>query len=132
MKRKGEEMITDEKTRYGDVLRRMDVERLSQRIPEFSIHRRNTIMRNRKVYKKIQFEDGIIIGILVVIALVFIFGLFGVICSERTKVEEYNNGICKQCGGKYEYLQAIGHEDYTTYLYRCRQCGKMLELSEAR
>ena len=89
-------------------------------------------MRNRKIYKKVQFEDGIIIGILVVIAFVFIFGLFGVICSERTKVEKYNNGICNQCGGKYEYLQAIGHSDYTTYLYKCQQCGKMLELSQAR
>lgn len=89
-------------------------------------------MRDREIYKKIQFEEGIVIGLIVVVILGVIFATFAVICSERAKVEEYNNGVCKQCGGKYEYLQAIGHRDYTTYLYRCRQCGKMLELSQAR
>lgn len=89
-------------------------------------------MRDREIYKKIQFEEGIVIGLIVVVILGVIFASFAVIYSERAKVEVYNNGVCKQCGGKYEYLQAIGHRDYTTYLYRCRQCGKMLELSQAR
>jgi len=89
-------------------------------------------MRDREIYKKIQFEEGIVIGLIVVVILGVILASFAVIYSERAKVEAYNNGVCKQCGGKYEYLQAIGHRDYTTYLYRCRQCGKMLELSQAR
>ena len=89
-------------------------------------------VRDREVHRKVKFETCVVIGIILMIILLVMLGLFAGIYNEKAELEAYNNGVCKQCGGKYEYLQAIGHKDYTTYLYKCRQCGKMLELSEAR
>ena len=38
----------------------------------------------------------------------------------------YNNGVCTECGGHYEYEQTIcdGHK----YVYRCDECHKMIKL----
>lgn len=90
------------------------------------------MVRNRKVHRKVEFETCVVIGIIVVIILAIVLALLADISVERAKIEEYNNGVCKQCGGKYEFFQAVGHQYSTAYVYKCRQCGKMLELSEAR
>ena len=36
--------------------------------------------------------------------------------EENTAIERYNNGICRECGGEYEYDQAVGHYHSTTYM----------------
>lgn len=40
----------------------------------------------------------------------------------------YNNGICKLCGGDYEFYQAVGHRYSTSYLYKCNKCGNIIEV----
>ena len=47
---------------------------------------------------------------------------------ESKIVDEYNGGICKTCGGHYEYLQAVGHLGETAYIYVCDGCHRSLEL----
>lgn len=39
----------------------------------------------------------------------------------------WNNGICS-CGGNYKFEQAIGHRNYTSYMYICDKCGRSIEI----
>ena len=43
----------------------------------------------------------------------------------------WNDGYC-ECGGKWEYQQAIGHEYTTSYQYRCNKCGRYKEFDAMR
>ena len=40
---------------------------------------------------------------------------------------KWNNGYC-ECGGHWEYEQAVGHQYSTSYIYRCDNCGKRIEV----
>lgn len=62
------------------------------------------------------------IGILIVLLIVTL------IISRGCSSARYNNGICSRCGGKYVYQQAVGHEYFTRYIYRCEKCGKVIEV----
>lgn len=42
----------------------------------------------------------------------------------------YNNGICKICGGNYQFYQAVGHQYFTNYLYECDKCGNIIEINQ--
>lgn len=42
----------------------------------------------------------------------------------------YNNGICRICGGNYEFYQAVGHQYFTNYLYKCNKCGNIIEVNQ--
>lgn len=44
--------------------------------------------------------------------------------------EEYNDGICKECGGHYEYVESVGHKHSTSYIYKCDKCGHRIETYE--
>ena len=44
--------------------------------------------------------------------------------------EEYNDGICKECGGHYEYVESVGHKHNTSYIYKCDKCGHRIETYE--
>lgn len=63
------------------------------------------------------------IGILFLIIIV----LF--IVSKACSANTYNNGICKLCGGHYEYIEAVGRRYETHYLYRCNKCGDLIEIN---
>lgn len=43
----------------------------------------------------------------------------------------FNDGKCSSCGGRYVYQQAVGHGTSTYYIYKCEQCGKMVEVNIA-
>lgn len=43
---------------------------------------------------------------------------------------QHNNGICTECGGQYEFVQAVGHKFDTSYIYKCNECGKIIETDE--
>ena len=64
----------------------------------------------------------VIIGCIIV-ALVIWF--IDAIISSNT----YNNGICKICGGTYEFQNAVGHQFTTDYIYKCNQCGDLIEIN---
>lgn len=42
----------------------------------------------------------------------------------------WNNGICSYCDGHYEFQQAIGHRNYTSYMYICDTCGHSIEIGD--
>lgn len=39
----------------------------------------------------------------------------------------YNNGVCRICGGHYEFQNAVGHKYSTDYIYKCDKCGNLIE-----
>ena len=59
----------------------------------------------------------------VVIAILVAIILFTDIAS----FNEYNNGICRDCGGNFIYQTAVGHQNSTRYIYICDNCGKLVE-----
>lgn len=42
------------------------------------------------------------------------------------------NGGYHTCGGKWVYMQAVGHQYGTGYLYKCDKCGEVEEFMEYR
>lgn len=40
--------------------------------------------------------------------------------------QSYNNGICTECNGNYEYVRAIEHSSYIEFEYECKNCGKTI------
>lgn len=52
-------------------------------------------------------------------------------CSNDHDKKEWNNGYC-ECGGQYEYEQAVGHQFRTSYIYKCDNCGRRIEVWEER
>lgn len=34
----------------------------------------------------------------------------------------WNNGICSECGGHYEYTETIPHSSYIQFKYECETC----------
>lgn len=76
-----------------------------------------------------------IIAEIVSIMLVFVcFVGFLVFCyhlNSSTDTKKWNNGYC-ECGGKWEYEQAVGHRYDTSYIYICDKCGKREEFDVIR
>ena len=72
-----------------------------------------------------------IISIIVVVSLfaAFLFGVYKASIKYDEKL--WNDGHC-DCGGTWEYEQAVGHRSSTSYIYVCEDCGKRIELCEVR
>lgn len=73
-----------------------------------------------------------IIGIILIVLLVviFCFGVYKLSIEHDNKL--WNGGYCDNCGGNWEYEQAVGHRSSTSYIYICGKCGKRIEISELR
>ena len=68
-------------------------------------------------------EEDILDMIKVLIgAIIFIFVLLAI--DKTIDKFRYNDGYCS-CGGKWEYIQAVGHNYSTNYVYKCEKCGYM-------
>ena len=66
---------------------------------------------------------------LLILALVIVAAAFISVACERSNIEnEWNNGICSECGGRYEFIQPIGHQRTTHYWYECSECGHGVEI----
>lgn len=50
-------------------------------------------------------------------------------CADTNK---WNEGIHKNCGGYWQYEQAIGHMYITEYVYCCDKCGTRTEFLSTR
>lgn len=64
------------------------------------------------------------LGILILIIIVLMF------VSRACSSIRYNDGICKLCGGRYIYQQAVGHKYSTNYIYKCEKCGHVIEVDD--
>lgn len=60
--------------------------------------------------------------------IIFVLVTIFVILLETDIIpDEYNNGICLECGGNYEFLTIIGHQHSNDYIYKCDKCGNIIE-----
>ena len=70
-------------------------------------------------------EIFIVLGMFFIVILL-VFGIGS--CMKHADKTEYNNGVCQKCGGHLEYEQAVGHQYFTSYIYKCNKCGDRIEL----
>ena len=75
----------------------------------------------RDLLKLLAFVFGGLIGLIFIVYITFS-------AIDKTR---WNNGY-HSCGGKWEYVQPIGHAYSTTFMYRCDKCGVMEEFNEMR
>lgn len=71
--------------------------------------------------------DVILVGLLIVLVLAMIFGAYNDYQHHLDVVEDFNNGICKECGSTYSFVEAVGHRYSSTYVYKCNGCGNIIE-----
>ena len=69
--------------------------------------------------------------IFAVVGLAILMVFFVDTTIERHDSKLWNNGYC-DCGGRWEYEQAVGHKSTTSYIYVCDKCGNRIEISEMR
>lgn len=68
-----------------------------------------------------------LIASIIMASIIILFIIIAVICIISHK-PQHINGICAECGGQYEFVQAVGHKYDTSYIYKCNECGKMIEI----
>lgn len=71
---------------------------------------------------------ALLVTIILGLSIAFSIAYAGAKKDER----KYNGGICTECGGRYIFQQAIGHQVDTDYIYICDRCGYMIELDSYR
>lgn len=69
-------------------------------------------------------KAGVIVWVAITVILVLLGGVL-----RACESANFNGGICTNCGGHYVYQQAVGHQVGTSYVYKCEQCGRLLEVS---
>lgn len=73
-----------------------------------------------------EFIGGFIVVVIVIaigVGLVFLVDV-----GEKSHDDKlWNNGHC-ECGGAWEYEQAVGHRSSTSYIYICDKCGERIEM----
>ena len=81
---------------------------------------------------KLEGKTRIIIA--VILAFVIGFGLLKILMLNAEKEnEKWNNGICTECGGKYEFQSSSYRRNADDeYYYKCKNCGYTIELSSLR
>jgi len=78
--------------------------------------------------------DGLLFFLKIIFILTLIIVFFGFISyneeleNYKSDVAKYNNGICSECGGNYEYKQAVGTNSDTGYIYICDNCKNLIQL----
>ncbi len=78
--------------------------------------------------KEVIFDKEVIFESVVAIGVVILIGAFLLsICSWSDDKKFYNG--C-QCGGHWEYQQAVGHQTTTGYIYKCNKCGDLKEFGK--
>ena len=67
-----------------------------------------------------KFEVGFIASIIII----FIAGIFIASHEASTSRENYNNGVCVECGGEYRFTSAQHIKNGgDRYYYTCENCG---------
>lgn len=60
-------------------------------------------------------------------ASIFLAFIALLLVTKINLTKEVKNGC--SCGGQYEYEQTIGHAYSTGYIYKCNNCGRIIEIS---
>lgn len=66
--------------------------------------------------------------IVVVVLIAFVINFFDK--RERDKeIKTFNEGVCTECNGNYQFSGASGHAT-KKYYYTCDKCGHTIEMQE--
>lgn len=82
-------------------------------------------MKDEKRLKVVFTATGVIMWIAIV--LIIVFCLCKII--DLMDAHEYNNGLCRKCGGNYEHVDTVGSQFGAIYIYACDKCGDRIELT---
>ena len=66
-------------------------------------------------------------------ALVIIIAIMVCVCLLEQKIDEenYNNGICTECGGNYIFSSAVHiRNNGDDYYYTCDKCGHTIKTND--
>lgn len=77
--------------------------------------------------------ENTIVKIIVTIILAIVFSslLVGVCYLEdKADKDNWNNGICSQCGGSLDFKNASRYKGRTTYFWECEECGYIIETTK--
>lgn len=52
-------------------------------------------------------------------------GLMAIALKSYVQIDAniWNNGICSECRGHYEYIDTIPHSSYIQFKYECNKCN---------
>ena len=78
-------------------------------------------------------KKELLIEILLIIAIVgfILLGIFVIHSRKSVHRGNFNNGVHENCGGHWEYQQAVNRYYYDVdYVYICDKCGELLILDE--
>lgn len=94
--------------------------------------RRKTQKTGKGYVMEIRIRNIVSIITLAFCAVLIAFFTWSYNNKKEAKHAEYNNGICSQCGGHYDFIQAVGNRYpiFTKYIYKCDNCGNMIETYE--
>lgn len=70
--------------------------------------------------------DDIIAEIISIVAMIGLLIGAGILldsCQKADDIKAWNGGYHEDCGGRWEYDQAVGHRYDTDYIYVCDKCG---------
>ena len=76
-------------------------------------------------------DTNFVIQIILYFAIIVGIIMGTVKCVKDQDEKAWNDGYC-ECGGHFEYEQAVGHQYSTSYIYTCDSCGKHIEIWEER
>lgn len=71
------------------------------------------------------FVTFVVVAVIIAIAAGLVFLVD--VAEDNHDDKLWNNGHC-ECGGTWEYEQAVGHRSTTSYIYICDKCGKRIEM----
>lgn len=73
-----------------------------------------------------------LIAALIVLVLLMCGGVLLGSNEEKKDIAVWNDGYHENCGGTWEYEQAVGHRYSTHYIYICDKCGMRYEFNDLR
>jgi hypothetical protein len=67
--------------------------------------------------------------ILCIIGIIGVFILY--YYTSPDYVAGWNDGVCQYCDTEWVYVDAVGHRNWTSYIYVCPSCGRSIECRHA-
>lgn len=71
---------------------------------------------------------GVVLSVIIVLAIAAVLAFGADKLDAIVADNKFNNGVCTECGGNYVFVQAVGHQISTDYIYECDGCGRHIEI----
>ena len=70
----------------------------------------------------------LILGIIALLVIFIGIAFLGKMQRDEQNKTIYNNGVCTDCGGHYDFISVAKNRYKTYYYYQCDNCEKIIEL----